>query len=72
MIMCPYCDSPGDCRHLIGWTDDGKTVELRLGIVAGKKVNLLPTDRVITTGVSARVYRKGDGALDAARQQARS
>jgi hypothetical protein len=56
--LCPFCESPGECRHLIGWTEDGRTVELRLGIVAGKKTELLPTDQIIKTGVSARVYRK--------------
>jgi len=58
---CPFgcadeqLDKHGWCRHLIGWTEDGKTFEPRRN--PWQRQPVLPTDRIVTTGVAARVYR---------------
>jgi hypothetical protein len=58
---CPFgcrddqLDAHGYCRHLIGWTEDGRTFELRVN--PAQRQPILGTDRIVTTGVSARVYR---------------
>jgi hypothetical protein len=57
-FKCPLCGCTF-CRHWIGWTEDGRTIELK----AGGTAPLLPADRVIKTGVSARVYRDDPPAL---------
>jgi len=58
---CPFgctareLDSHGWCRHLIGWTDDGRTFEGRVS--PSRRQPVLSTDRMVKTGVAARVYR---------------
>lgn len=56
--LCPFCGEK-DCRHFIGWTDDGRTIELRKETVGSphRFQKLLDTDRTVNTGVSTRVYR---------------
>jgi len=59
VLACPICHCR-QCSHFVGWTEDGRTLEhatklTRLGAVAVEEV--LPTDTVVKTGVSARVYR---------------
>ncbi len=51
---CPFCGFAGRCPHMIGWTDDGKTLESAHPDYKGP---ILETDRLVTTGVSCRVYR---------------
>jgi hypothetical protein len=53
--MCPFCRKP-ECEHHIGWTEDGKTIDPKKpGEGAPREV--LPTDKLVNTGVSCRVYR---------------
>lgn len=53
---CPIC-ACHDCTHFIGWTTDGRIVELRRGMEQiGDQ--LKPTDRTANTGVTTRVYRQ--------------
>jgi hypothetical protein len=60
--FCPFGCTPADldpaggCDHFIGWTEDGKHLERRGQ--PGSVESVLPEDRVVTTGVSARVYRQ--------------
>ena len=59
--VCPFCQATDEkpCMHFVGWTDDGRTInEWRVmpGIAHGPK-NISSDDRIVTTGVSARVYR---------------
>lgn len=73
-FLCPFgcgeaqSDDHGYCKHLVGFTDDGKTMEARLVNREGTKqktakdakagVEVLQTDIVVDTGyVTARVYR---------------
>lgn len=54
--QCPFCGYQF-CDHFIGWTDDGRRIELR-GLRGGAKTGTVaPADRLLTVGVSARVYR---------------
>ncbi len=53
---CPVCRGPADCQHWIGWTDDGRTVELR-SHPHDPPQPLLPSDHTVNTGVTTRVYR---------------
>ncbi len=50
---CPFCGQ-GSCYHFIGWTEDGCTYSF-----TDEKVPLpmMKTDKMVSTGVSARVYR---------------
>lgn len=48
---CPYCGG-NDCRHFIGWTEDGKDIEPRK---PGPSQPVLPTDKVVSKW--GRVYR---------------
>lgn len=59
-VTCPFCDYSGNdyCRHMIGWTDNGRRIELR----GGGDSHVEKDDRIITTGVTARVYRPEGGA----------
>lgn len=57
---CPICKGPDDCRHFIGWLEKGKLVERKPGrspIVTADDGGPLPTDVLVNTGVSTRVYR---------------
>lgn len=60
---CPFCGSelnptPPYCRHFIGWTDDGKKLEQREPCFAKPdERTVLPTDLLLHTGVSVRVFR---------------
>ncbi len=51
---CPYCAKQDFCKHFLGWTENGRTINLRRG---GATEPLLPTDKTLNTGVSTRVYR---------------
>jgi hypothetical protein len=52
---CPHCG--GDlCRHFVGWTEDGRTFQAADTFKADKRP-ILESDRIVKTGVSARVYR---------------
>lgn len=58
-IKCPFCEATAKpsgnyCGHFIGWTNDGKILEPRDNAIARV---VLPTDAVVATGVSLRVYR---------------
>lgn len=55
---CPFCRGRADCEHHIGWSDDGVTIDPKKPFpsnAAPRKV--LPTDVLVNTGVSTRVYR---------------
>lgn len=55
---CPICRGPADCRHHIGWTDDGRTMEPRSPYPANAAPRtVLESDVMVNTGVSCRVYR---------------
>ena len=62
MSQCPFCGCH-ECHHWIGWTEDGRTIELNRShpAPAGHRGRftkpLRSTDQIVTTGVSARVYR---------------
>jgi len=69
-VVCPFCGGD-ECVHLVGWTEDGRTVTTMHDnvVVDGFDRLVTPVDRIVTTGVSARVYRPDDrpippGALD--------
>ena len=53
---CPICGQPNTCKHFVGWTDDGLKIEPRIGKPRILD-NVLPTDIIVNTGVTARVYR---------------
>jgi len=59
-FQCPFCpaDAQVPCPHFLGWTDDGRHVTER---PRGKRdlaaEPIRETDRIVMTGVSARVYR---------------
>ena len=60
-VNCPFCNADQYCPHFLGWTTDGKTVdEPRRSW--DEKQPIQPGDRIVTTGVSARVYRPEGGA----------
>ncbi len=60
-VVCPFCqaDDCTDCNHFQGWTSDGRTIDDpkqgRSSLCTPEPI--LESDRVLTTGVSARVYR---------------
>lgn len=57
---CPICgiaDDVGDCSHLVGWTDDGKTI-VDAYATPILETEVLPTDKLVNTGISCRVYRE--------------
>lgn len=57
---CPICQGPAGCRHFIGWVEQGKLVERRPGrspLVTAGDGGPLPTDVLVDTGVTTRVYR---------------
>jgi len=59
IIRCPFCGG-GDCLHFIGYTNnDGRTLE-RGGKSPWADLTIRDTDKIVTTGASARVYRKQD------------
>ena len=51
---CPYCHGE-NCEHFLGWTDDGRRVDEAAD--GRRPCRIRTTDRIVTTGVSARVYR---------------
>jgi Zn-finger nucleic acid-binding protein len=53
---CPFCRGD-DCEHFLGWTEDGKTIQHRS---TPQKMDISETDRIVTTGVTARVYRQAN------------
>lgn len=54
---CPFCQRE-QCRHLIGWTEDGQhIVPADMDSLRSAVLTVGGTDRIVTTGVSARVYR---------------
>ena len=72
---CPFgcevsdLDELGYCRHLVGFTNDGKTMEpMREGMDGRRKVfgkeseSVLKADKLIKITVSSRVYRDVDKA----------
>lgn len=52
---CPFCRSmERECAHFLGWTKDGKTVEVWTGL---NTIDLDPVrHRVVEIGPSVRVY----------------
>jgi hypothetical protein len=52
-MLCPFCDESSICSHFMGWTDDGRKIEM----VDGSECVVQETDRIIKTGTTARVYR---------------
>lgn len=63
VTICPFCEKPctnsDACPHFIGWTEDGKAIQPRKNIHSPmvNDGNILPTDVILNTGVSARVFR---------------
>ena len=62
---CPFCESVDYCEHFIGWTNDGKRITETLdsshepGAIESISIPICKdTDRIVKTGVSARVYKK--------------
>lgn len=57
-VDCPICGEE-ECSHFLGWTEDGRTigdpVQGRSALVDPEPIQ--PSDRIVNTGVSARVYR---------------
>jgi hypothetical protein len=52
---CPFCGSDDYCPHFLGWTEDGRTFSRPRPFP--EKEEIRATDRIVKTGVSARVYR---------------
>ncbi len=74
--FCPHgctledLDDHGYCRHLVGFTNDGKTMEPYVENAMGKKVTLGHTkqpvhksDHLVPITVSSRVYRDVDAKV---------
>lgn len=68
--LCPFgcdhteLDEQGYCRHLVGWTDDGKQMEVRERLPSGIGERVLPSrqpvkkgDKIVPREMSSRVYR---------------
>jgi hypothetical protein len=57
--FCPLCGKAGPCPHWIGWTEDGKTVELLAMVSALPVVQRgdWMTNWTKSGPVAARVYR---------------
>jgi hypothetical protein len=63
LAECPFCYGD-ECKHLMGWTENGRDVTTMHDntVVDGFDRVIRDTDRIVTTGVSARVYRPEGGA----------
>ena len=57
--LCPWgCTSDDDCEHFLGWTEDGRKISFRPRYKNDVESDQIgPEDRVVKTGVTARIYR---------------
>lgn len=55
-FLCPFCGHD-ECRHFIGWTEDGHTLEPRVLLGPKPRPVVLTSDICVNTGITTRVYR---------------
>lgn len=58
---CPFCgadlDRNNPCPHFVGWTSDGREIDVA-DPDGPHGARVLPSDHLVKTGFSVRVYRR--------------